>query len=96
MPGSTVEYVQNNVQPITNFNNLVYSNLVLSGTGNKTAPADTLTIAGNFSKTGQGVLITTRELYYLKIPTVRKILLLYFRALLFIILSIALPAAKAY
>ncbi|MEO6134638.1 MAG: hypothetical protein ABIP35_05765, partial [Ginsengibacter sp.] len=49
-PGSTVEYTRNGDQPITNANNLVYSRLVLSGTGNKTAPSNELTIQGDFTK----------------------------------------------
>ncbi len=55
-PNSTVEYSRSNLlsdgdQPITNANGLVYQNLVISGTGNKTAPSDNLIIQGNLSKT---------------------------------------------
>ena len=50
-PGSTVDYTRNGDQPITNANGLVYQNLVISGTGNKIAPTDDLTIKGNLSKT---------------------------------------------
>jgi hypothetical protein len=49
--GSTVEYTGAGDQPITNAGGLVYSNLTLSGSGNKTAPGDVLTIKGNFIKT---------------------------------------------
>ncbi|MGN6543102.1 MAG: hypothetical protein ACTHKY_19995 [Ginsengibacter sp.] len=62
-PNSTVEYsrasppLANGDQPITNANNLVYQNLVLSGTGNKIAPSDNLVIQGNFSKTGSASFV---------------------------------------
>ncbi len=55
---STVEYSRSNPpltngdQLITNANSLQYQNLILSGTGTKTAPATDLTILGNFSTTG--------------------------------------------
>lgn len=57
-PNSTVEYSRSSPplsdgdQPITNINGLVYQNLILSGTGNKTAPAGDLIVHGNLSKTG--------------------------------------------
>jgi hypothetical protein len=44
-------------QPITNANGLIYQNLILSGTGNKTAPPDDLIIQGNLSKTGSCTFI---------------------------------------
>lgn len=50
--GSVIEYNRDNG---TNQNITIqqpYQNLVLSGSGNKTAPADILPIEGNFSKTG--------------------------------------------
>jgi autotransporter-associated beta strand protein len=50
MPGSNVHYTKAGDQPITNANGLVYGNLYLSGTGNKTAPNGKLTIQGNFLK----------------------------------------------
>lgn len=51
--GSTVEYARDGDQPITNTPALVYQNLTLSGTtGNKTAPASTLTVNGNLTKSG--------------------------------------------
>ncbi|MDP4284580.1 MAG: T9SS type A sorting domain-containing protein [Bacteroidota bacterium] len=50
-PGSTVEYMRAGDQPITNTNGLEYSNLTLSGSGNKTAPSGALTINGDLSKT---------------------------------------------
>lgn len=59
--GSTVEYSRdtyaNNDQPITNANNLVYQNLVLSGSGNKIAPPDELKIKGDFSQFGSSVFV---------------------------------------
>ncbi len=51
LPGSTVHYTRAGDQPITNANGIVYGNIVLSGSGIKTAPASTLTINGNLSKT---------------------------------------------
>jgi len=57
-PNSTVEYSRSSPpladgdQPITNTNGLIYQNLILSGTGNKTAPTGDLIIQGNLSKTG--------------------------------------------
>ena len=57
-PNSTVEYSRSSPplsdgdQPITTANGLIYQNLILSGTGNKTAPSDDLIIQGNLSKTG--------------------------------------------
>ena len=49
--GSIIDYSRNGDQPITNANGLVYQNVVISGTGNKTAPAGNLIIQGNLSKT---------------------------------------------
>lgn len=57
-PNSTVEYsrsqppLSSGDQPITTANGLIYQNLILSGTGNKTAPPDDLIIQGDLSKTG--------------------------------------------
>ena len=62
-PNSTVEYsrasppLSSGDQPITNANNLIYQNLILSGTGNKTAPIDNLFIQGNFSKKGTSTFL---------------------------------------
>ncbi len=62
-PGSTVDYsrasppLSSGDQPITNTNGLIYQNLILSGTGNKTAPSDNLIIHGNLSKTGSAIFI---------------------------------------
>ena len=50
--GSTVEYTKLSDQSITNANGLVYSNLTISGSGNKTAQAGTLTVQGNLTKSG--------------------------------------------
>jgi hypothetical protein len=55
--GSTVEYMRNGDQPITNANGLIYSNLTLSGSGNKIAPANVLTILGDLKKTTNSVFI---------------------------------------
>ncbi|MDE3185839.1 MAG: hypothetical protein KGM16_20695 [Bacteroidota bacterium] len=48
---STVDYSRTGDQPITNAGGLIYQNLMISGSGNKTAPSDNLTIQGNLSKT---------------------------------------------
>lgn len=56
-PSSTVEYSRDGDQPITNANGLIYQNLILSGTGNKTAPSDNLIMQGNFSKTSAATFI---------------------------------------
>jgi hypothetical protein len=56
-PNSTVEYSRAGDQPITNANGFNYQNLILSGTGNKTAPSDNLIIEGNFSKTSAATFI---------------------------------------
>jgi hypothetical protein len=56
-PNSTVEYSRAGDQPITNANGLIYQNLILSGTGNKTSPSDNLIIEGNFSKTSAATFI---------------------------------------
>lgn len=51
--GSNVIYMRNGDQPITNNNGLIYQHLTIAGTsGNKTAPSGTLTIQGNFLKSG--------------------------------------------
>jgi hypothetical protein len=50
--GSTVEYIRGGDQPITNANGLIYSNLLISGTGSKTAPSGILDIRGNLTKSG--------------------------------------------
>lgn len=61
-PGSTIEYYRSSPeltgdgsQYITN--GLVYQNLILSGTGNKTAPPDDLIINGDFSRQGDAVFV---------------------------------------
>lgn len=59
-PNSTVDYSRSGVQPdqpITNAGGLVYQNLVISGSGNKTAPSDNLIIQGNLSKTTDGSFV---------------------------------------
>lgn len=56
-PGSTIDYSRNIDQPITNANGLVYQNLVISGTGNKTAPSDNLIIQGDFIKSSNAVFL---------------------------------------
>ncbi len=56
--GSTVIYMRNGDQPITNVNSLIYQNLTISGaSGFKTAPSSILTIKGNFSKTGTSTFL---------------------------------------
>nr|MBA2563345.1 hypothetical protein [Chitinophagaceae bacterium] len=50
--GSTVEYIRNGDQPISNSNSLEYSNLLISGTGIKTAQSGILTVNGNVLKSG--------------------------------------------
>ncbi|MEO6818335.1 MAG: hypothetical protein ABI204_01310, partial [Ginsengibacter sp.] len=54
--GSTVNYNGTN-QVITIPTTTDYSNLVLSGTGNKTAPSDSLSIKGDFTKSGSAIFI---------------------------------------
>ena len=54
---STVDYSRNGDQPITNANGLVYQNLLISGTGNKVAPPNDLTIKGNFAKTSAATFV---------------------------------------
>ncbi|HSN08014.1 MAG TPA: hypothetical protein VLS85_03195, partial [Hanamia sp.] len=54
---STVDYSRTGDQPITNAGGLVYQNLIISGSGNKTAPSDNLTIQGNLSKTSSASFI---------------------------------------
>lgn len=49
--GSTVEYMRGGDQPITNSNALIYSNLILNGSGNKKAPG-ILTVQGNLINAG--------------------------------------------
>ena len=51
IPGSTIHYTRAGDQAITNADGIVYSNIILAGSGIKTAPASTLTINGNLSKT---------------------------------------------
>ena len=55
--GSTVEYMRGGDQPVTRANGLIYSNLLISGTGNKTAPAGILTIRGNLLKSGASTFV---------------------------------------
>ena len=54
--GSTVEYSGTD-QTITNQAGLPYSNLTVSGSGNKTAPAGILTIQGDLSKSGTSAFL---------------------------------------
>jgi len=62
-PNSTVEYSRANPplsdgdQLITNANGLIYHNLIISGSGNKTAPSDNLIIKGNFTKSGTSTFV---------------------------------------
>lgn len=56
-PNSTVEYSRAGDQPISNANGLRYQNFVLSGSGNKSAPADDLIVQGSFSKTSNASFI---------------------------------------
>lgn len=52
-PGSNVIYMRNGDQPITNNNGLIYQHLSITGTsGNKILSSGTLTIQGNFLKSG--------------------------------------------
>ncbi|MDQ2864219.1 MAG: hypothetical protein M3R50_11350, partial [Bacteroidota bacterium] len=53
-PSSTVSYSRNNNQTITNY--APYKNLLLSGSGIKTAPAGILSVEGNLAKSGTLVL----------------------------------------
>ncbi len=53
-PNSTVNYSRLGTQTITNANGLVYGNLVLSGSGVKTAPASTLDLKGSFTSNLSG------------------------------------------
>ncbi|MBC7422583.1 MAG: hypothetical protein H7334_03915 [Ferruginibacter sp.] len=56
--GSTIVYSRNGDQPITNANSLAYQNLSVAGTsGNKSAPSNTLTVQGNFTKSGNSSFI---------------------------------------
>jgi hypothetical protein len=50
--GSTVEYSRNDNQPITSANKLIYGNIFISGSGEKTAPSGDLLINGNIIKSG--------------------------------------------
>ncbi|MEP7144574.1 MAG: hypothetical protein ABI707_16960 [Ferruginibacter sp.] len=50
--GSTVNYTKAGDQQISNDNGIEYGNLILSGSGIKTAPAATLTVLGNLVKSG--------------------------------------------
>ncbi|RYD93289.1 MAG: hypothetical protein EOP50_11365, partial [Sphingobacteriales bacterium] len=52
-PGSTIHYSRSGAQTITN--DVAYQHLVLTGSGNRTAPAGTLAVAGNFTKSGTSV-----------------------------------------
>lgn len=52
-PGSVINYSGNGNQIITN--TVPYQNLILSGTGNKTAPTGILEIKGDISKSGTAV-----------------------------------------
>ena len=54
--GSTVEYSGTD-QTITNQAGLPYSNLTVSGSGNKTAPAGILTVRGDLSKSGTSAFL---------------------------------------
>ena len=53
--GSTVEYMRSGDQPITNTNGLIYSHLLISGAGNKTAPSGILNVQGNLIKSGTSI-----------------------------------------
>lgn len=53
--GSTIRYNRAGAQSITN--TVPYQHLGIAGTGNKTAPADSVVINGNFSKTGTSVFL---------------------------------------
>ena len=55
MPGSTIEYMRKGDQPITTANELIYSNIFLSGSGNKVAPKGDLKILGNIVKSGTSI-----------------------------------------
>lgn len=59
--GSTVEYSRSGNQVLTNLFNvsspLVYQNLILSGTGNKTAPSAILEVKGNLTGSGTAVFV---------------------------------------
>ena len=57
LPGSIVEYLRAGDQPITNVNGLVYQNLLISGSGNKLAPAGTLTVQSQLLKTGTSTFL---------------------------------------
>ena len=54
---STVDYSRTGDQPITNANGLIYQNLVISGSGNKTAPSGNLIIQGNLTKSGTATFV---------------------------------------
>lgn len=51
-PGSTVVYMGNSAQPITNKDGLIYQNLTLDGAFDRIAPVDQLLIQGNFNLMG--------------------------------------------
>ena len=62
--GSTVEYMRAGNQQITNANTLIYSNLLITGSGIKTAPplmpsapSPILTVRGNLTKSGTSTFI---------------------------------------
>jgi hypothetical protein len=58
-PNSTIDYSRSTPGQVSGdqviTNTMPYQNLVISGTGNKTAPPGTLNIQGNFSKTGTSI-----------------------------------------
>ena len=56
-PGSTVEYMHAGAQPLTNADALIYSNLSIAGSGNKTAPSGILTVQGNLTKSGTSTFL---------------------------------------
>ena len=61
-PGSNVIYMRNGDQPITNYNGLIYQHLTIAGTsGNKTVYPGTVTIQGNFLKSGASVFLHNNE-----------------------------------
>lgn len=53
--GSTIRYNRAGAQSITNA--VPYQHLSIAGTGNKTAHPDSITVNGNFSKTGSSVFL---------------------------------------
>lgn len=67
-PASTVDYYRAGNQSITNANSLIYGNLVLSGSGIKTAPASVLELKGNFTSSltsaGNNFAHNNRTVYF--------------------------------